>query len=344
MKKLILSILAIAILFTSCGEDPVEEKGGEIGNNILTGSISGTVDLDASIAYELPGTLIVPSGATLNIPAGTKITATGFGTTTYIGVLKGGTINISGTAANPVVMQSSSGESGSWGGLTICGDAETTSGVDATAEVGGFIYGGTTSADDSGTIKYLVLKDGGAAINADSEYNGLSLYAVGSGTTIENLAIINGNDDGVEFFGGSVSVTNLYLENNRDDSIDWTEGWNGTVTNTYVNNSVDTSTVVEADGANGNPSLVNLTAVGLSGDTALQFKKTSGATITGLNLSSNFGTDLDLVGAGSLSDVQINGADALISETLNEEDMTYTLDSSVKSATVVDITIFDWAQ
>ena len=344
MKKLVLSIFTIATLFTSCGEDPVDGPDVETGNNILTGSISGTVDLDASIAYELPGTLIVPSGATLNIPAGTKITATGFGTTTYIGVLKGGTININGTESNPVVMESNSGESGSWGGLTICGDAETTSGVDATAEVGGFTYGGTTPTDSSGSISYLVLKDGGAAINADSEYNGLSLYAVGSGTTIANVAIINGNDDGVEFFGGSVSVTNLYLENNRDDSIDWTEGWNGTVTNTYVNNSVDTSTVVEADGANGNPTIVNLTAIGISGDTALQFKKTSGATISGLNLSSNFGTDLDLVGAGSLTDVLINGAPALISATLNDTDLTYTLDASVKSATAVDITLFNWAQ
>lgn len=343
MKKLILSVFAAAALFTSCNEK-TDGPDVETGDNILAGSISGTVTLDASIAYELPGTLIVPSGATLNIPAGTQITATGFGTTTYIAVLKGGTINVNGTASDPVVMKSESGDAGSWGGLTICGDAITSSGTDATAEVGGFIYGGSDSEDNSGSLRYLVLKDGGASINADSQYNGLSLYAVGSKTIIENIAIINGEDDGVEFFGGSVSVTNLYLENNRDDSIDWTEGWNGTVTNAYVNNSIDTSTVIEADGPNGNPTIENLTAIGLSGDTALQFKKTSGATITGLNLSSNFGTDLDLVGAGSLSDVVINGAAALVSATLSATDLTYTLDASVKSATVVDVTLFDWAK
>ena len=47
---------------------------------------------------------------------------------------------------------------GDWGGLTICGKATTTAGVDATAEVGGFVYGGTTDNDNSGSIKNLLLK------------------------------------------------------------------------------------------------------------------------------------------------------------------------------------------
>ena len=84
---------------------------------------------------------IIESGATLTIPAGTNIQAVNGGTSVYIAVLKGGKIDIQGTESNPVYMSSASGNSGDWGGLTICGDATTTAGIDAEAEVGGFIYG-----------------------------------------------------------------------------------------------------------------------------------------------------------------------------------------------------------
>ena len=174
-------------------------------------------------------------------------------------------------------MSSSDAQPGDWGGLTICGKATTTAGVDAEAEVGGFIYGGSDDTDNSGSIKYLVIKGTGAQINADSQYNGVSFYAVGSATTVENVAVINGADDGVEFFGGTVSVKNLFLQNNEDDAIDWTEGWSGTVENAYVEHTVaGFSTVVEGDKVNNNPKFVNLTAVSTVGGTALQFKSVSG--------------------------------------------------------------------
>ena len=77
--------------------------------------------------------------------------------------------------------------------------------------------------------------------------------------------------------------SNLFLENNEDDSIDWTEGWNGTVNNAYISHTIaGFSTVFEGDKDNGNPKFNNITAVSTVGGTALQFKKESGATITGL--------------------------------------------------------------
>ena len=196
---------------------------------------------------------------------------------------------------------------GEWGGLVILGDAETTAGTDATAEVGGLIYGGSNNADNSGSIEYLIIEQSGAQINADSQYNGLTLYAVGSGTTIDNVAILNGTDDGIEFFGGSVNASNVYVENLEDDAIDWTEGWNGTLTNTYVLHSEgDFSTAIEADGVNNNPTIVNFTAVSQTGGKALQFKAQSGATITGLSLN-GYETSLDFSDNGPLANVSING-------------------------------------
>ena len=304
--------------------------------SVLPESIDNDLSLDANTEYVISSVVSVEEGATLTIPAGTKITArsddNASGTNIYIVVQKGGMIDIQGTESNPVVMSSTSGTAGSWGGLVIAGKAITTEGIDATAEVGGIIYGGDNASDNSGSISYLILSDAGAQINAESQYNGLSLYAVGSGTTIENVAILNGKDDGVEFFGGSASITNLYLKDNEDDAVDWTEGWDGKITNTYVLHTIENfSTAIEADGVNNMPTIENFTAVSQTGGTALQFKKQSGATITGLSLS-GYETILDITETGrtDLSGIQIEGADA-------------TLDTSFDVDATVDVSTFDWA-
>jgi hypothetical protein len=309
-------------------------------SSVLQGTISGTVTLDPAISYKLNSAYIVASGAKLVIPAGTKITARDGGTGVYIAVLKGGQIEIDGTSENPVVISSANAGAGDWGGLTICGDATTSAGVDAEAEVGGFIYGGTNDADDSGHIKYLVIKGTGAQINSESQYNGVSLYAVGNNTELENIAIINGADDGIEFFGGTAVATNLYLENNDDDSIDWTEEWNGSVTNAYISNTEPGfSTVFEGDKENANPTFTNITAVSTVGGIALQFKKTSGGTITGLSLV-GYDVDLDMKDGGALSNVMIDGVSA--DATLNAGETTkYTLNSG-KTSTALDITSWVW--
>ena len=284
------------------------------GDVILAGNITSDVTLDATKSYLLTSSYIVESGAKLTIPAGTQIKAVAGGADVYIAVLKGAQIDIQGTDSEPVVMSSASAEAGDWGGLTICGKATTTAGIDAEAEVGGFIYGGTEDADNSGSIEYLVMKGTGAQINTESQYNGISLYAVGSGTVIENVSVINGADDGVEFFGGTVSVKNIYLENNEDDSIDWTEGWNGTVENAYIKHTIaGFSTALEGDKDNNNPKFINLTAVSTVGGTALQFKKQSGGTITGLSLD-GYDKNIDMKDGGDLSNVQIDGQDASTTE------------------------------
>ncbi len=308
--------------------------------SILQGAVTGNVTLDASVNYILNSSYIVQNSGKLTIPAGTKITARDGGTGVYIAVLQGGEIDIQGTASNPVVMASANAQGGDWGGLTICGNATTTAGVGAIAEVGGFVYGGIQDNDNSGSIAYLVLKGTGAQINSESQYNGLSLYAVGSATTIENVSVINGSDDGVEFFGGTVSASNLYLENNDDDSIDWTEGWNGTITNVYISHTVaGFSTVFEGDKDNGNPKFNNVTAISTVGGTALQFKKQSGGTITGLHLT-GYDVDIDMKDGGALANVQIEGANA-DATLISGETKKYTLNSG-KDATALDISGWTW--
>lgn len=353
MKKLSLKLFSVAFAFaaislTSCDSedpDPIEKAEEEVIENLDSGIMNGTLEedytLDASTIYNLTGQFIVAEGAVLNIPAGTKILADNGGTEVYIAVLQGGEININGNASNPVIMSSADGNPGDWGGLTLCGKATTTAGVDAQAEVGGFIYGGTEDSDSSGIVRYLQIVGTGAQINTESQYNGVSFYAVGSGTLVDNVAVINGSDDGVEFFGGTVEVSNLYLENNDDDAIDWTEGWNGSVTNAYISHTVaGFSTVFEGDKDNGNPTFTNITAISTVGGTALQFKKTSGGTIANLHLT-GYAVDLDMKDAGDLSNVQIEGNDPDAS-LISEETSKYTLNSG-KDATPIDAnTSFSW--
>ncbi|MEH6680634.1 MAG: hypothetical protein V7724_08815 [Sediminicola sp.] len=305
----------------------------EVESTVLEGDITSDLTLNPDITYFLPGRFSVETGATLTIPAGTQIIANadrGAETETYIVIQKGAKIDIQGTETAPVIMTSTNETAGDWGGLVILGDATTTAGVDAIAEVGGLIYGGNNDADDSGSINYLIINYAGAQIDAESQYNGLTLYAVGSETSISNVAMLNGTDDGVEFFGGTVNVENIYLENNEDDAVDWTEGWNGTVTNTYVLHTKEGfSTAIEADKVNGNPQFINFTAISTVGGTALQFKLESGATITNLYLE-GYDTNIDMANGGPLANVQIDGAAAV-------EDVEY------NTGTQVDVTMFDWA-
>ncbi len=336
-KLAVTSIAALSLIFaTSCGsDDDGTTTVDPASKEELKGNLTEDLTLDATIAYKLTGTYTVKSGNKLTIPAGTVITANSdagsSATNIFIVIEQGAEIEINGTASLPVIMKSSDEKAGDWGGLVICGEATTTEGIDAIAEVGGLIYGGTNDADNSGKINYLIIKHAGAQINAESQFNGLTLYSVGSGTSISNVAILDGKDDGVEFFGGTVSATNLYFENNDDDSVDWTEGWNGTITNTYVLHTIEGfSTAIEADGENKNPKVVNFTAVSTTGGTALQFKKESGATITGLSLT-GYDTSVDFKDDGAASNVKIEGEDA-------NSDLNYT------NPATVDVTLFDWVK
>lgn len=331
LRKLLSLTIVVSLLLTSCDND--DDGGGDGGptgpETTLSGAITADRTLDPSAQYTIANIVSVLSGVTLTIPAGTEIVSN-VGADNYLVVLQGGKIDIQGTAANPVVMRAN-GNAGEWGGLVVCGNAITTDGVNATAEVGQLSYGGSDSADNSGNIDYLIIRDAGAQINADAQFNGLSLYAVGSGTSIDNVAIINGTDDGIEFYGGSVSPNNIYLENNEDDAVDWTEGWNGTLTNTYVANTISNfSTVIEADGVNNNPTLVNFTAISSNGGNAIQIKNDSGATIIGLTLT-GFETSLDFRDAAPISNLQIDGADADVAS------------DAVFSSSSTNASLFAWA-
>jgi hypothetical protein len=278
-KLFSISLLA-SLLFTSCSISNDEETPTStfvVNPNDFKGTITdGEVSLSANTVYSLTGRLQVNDGASLIIPAGTVIRGVG-GTSAYIAVAQGGKIFVNGTATNPVVMTSASAtpQPGNWGGLVICGKApiNRVSGGTSTAqsEVADLTYGGTIANDNSGSIRYLRIEYAGAAFNTEKEFNGVSLFGVGSATTFENVQTFHGADDGFEFFGGTVNTSNLVSIGNEDDQFDWTEGWNGTNTNWYGKLAFGKGNRgIEADNfelgfANtpvSNPTINNLTLVG----------------------------------------------------------------------------------
>ena len=250
MKRLFLSSLAIAaLLVASCNsDDDTPTTGGPTLDGIiatqndndlivtdLKGDITGNITLAANKAWNLTGALAVKDGATLTIEAGTTIKANAGGTNVFIVVEQGGKIIADGTAASPIKITSNAGNPrpGDWGGLLINGKAPISGGGTSTTEVLPLQYGGTNAADNSGILDYVTLEYTGARINGEKEFNGLTLYAVGSGTTISNIAILESDDDTIEFFGGSVNVSNILLINAKDDMFDYTQGYTGSATNIY---------------------------------------------------------------------------------------------------------------
>ncbi|HLW63243.1 MAG TPA: hypothetical protein VKY33_07550 [Flavobacterium sp.] len=295
MKKPILKLFSLALLSlafattTSCDSDdntPDQDQNDgsfKVERNNLTGEIkSGQHVTLTDGTYKLTGKLIVGDGAKLTIKAGVKIEATAlesgqFEAVRYIAVGQGGQIFVEGTASNPVIMTAEQHVPGSWGGLVICGKAPINKGETATAEVSELTYGGSAVNDNSGSIKYLRIEYSGYSYNADKEFNGLSMFGVGKGTTIEYVQIHEGSDDGFEWFGGTVDSRFLVVTNFAnevaDDLFDWTEGWNGTGENWYGIRTNDGNRGIEADNNSNNhlatpisnPTIKNLTLIGNNG-------------------------------------------------------------------------------
>ncbi|QTE24131.1 hypothetical protein [Polaribacter cellanae] len=265
MKKSILSIVAIAsLVFASCSlsdDDNTPVTGGDVTPQNLAGNLTSDLTLKSGIAHNLTGALLVKDGATLTIEAGTTINALAGGTDVYILVEKGGKLIADGTAANPIKFTSSATnpKAGDWGGIILNGKAplsrQTGAESNAATEVkNSILFGGSVAADNSGIINYVILEYTGARIDDEAEHNGLTLNGVGSGTTLSNIAILNGDDDGIEFFGGTVNASNILVVNAKDDMFDFTQGYVGTCTNLYGIREAGYSAVtkdprgIEADG------------------------------------------------------------------------------------------------
>ncbi|MBT8264849.1 MAG: multidrug transporter [Muriicola sp.] len=332
MKNKFLLIGMIASLVIACESDDTADiiitdnsvinnttnnEGGNEEPGATTVNLSGVyledLTLDAANDYIITGPVLMSAGTTLTIPAGLTVRAQPVGVNAYIAIQQGAQINAVGTSTDPIILTSnaSSPSSGDWGGLVICGSAPINSTIDgstdtSTSEVGGLSYGGNTPADDSGSLQYVRIEYAGGAIDGNAELNGLSMYAVGSGTTVDYVEIFEGSDDGIEFFGGTVNANHIVVVNAEDDSIDWTEGYTGTLTDVYIQHGTSHDKAFECDGYNtdfsneagyfSGPTVTNVTVIGANdGSEAVRLRAGTQGLFTNMVLT-DFDEAFDLDG------------------------------------------------
>lgn len=252
---------------------------GTTSNIVVSTNITTNTIWTKDHIYELAGRITVVNGATLMIEAGTIIkgqAGTGANATSLL-IARGAKLFAVGSSSAPIIFTSVADEitmeqvaagnfaspnlsttvQGLWGGVIILGKAPISASASEiqiegipTTDANG-LYGGTDITDNSGVLKYVSIRHGGANIGNGNEINGLTLGGVGSATVIENVEIVGNQDDGVEFFGGSVNITNLLVLNSGDDAIDTDQAWSGTLDNFIVICGSATDHALEIDGPEG---------------------------------------------------------------------------------------------
>ena len=243
------------------------DKKGYLGEVLVTADITANTTWTADKTYVLNKSIFVKNGATLTIEPGTRILgANAAGTDgvldtaddTYgsLVVARGAKLMAEGTAEAPIVftayeevhgidgnpmtqLDPAQGDGAFWGGIILLGDAPINFYVGGTNanenSIEGFpggsssdiLYGGSDSAGNSGTLKYVSIRFGGYVYTSGKEINGLTLGGVGNGTTIENVEVVSNTDDGVEIFGGTVNTKRIAVAFCQDDSFDLDEGHSG---------------------------------------------------------------------------------------------------------------------
>lgn len=253
----------------SCTYDP------SAGTNEISksGMITADETWTAGNVYILNQKVVVASGVTLTIEAGTIIKGSeGTGSlASALVVAQGAKLNAVGTASQPIIFTSvldnikpgeltgtnlDKDDKGLWGGVLILGYAPISAADgDVLSQIEGIpagesfgAYGGSNAADNSGTLAYISIRHGGALIGANNEINGLTLGGVGSGTSIANIEIVANLDDGIEFFGGTVNVTNVLVGYTGDDGLDIDQNYAGTIDGFVVLTDANSDKGLEVDG------------------------------------------------------------------------------------------------
>jgi len=266
---------AFIVVFSACNDDDDDNNNNNNDNTsgiIVSDNISQNTTWTTGNTYVLAGRISVLSGVTLTIQPGVIIkgqAGTGANATALL-IARGGKIMAEGTESQPIIFTSVADEiepgqiaspnldpdlNGLWGGLIVLGNAPISADV-SPLQIEGIppsdpngLYGGDNATDNSGVIRYVSIRHGGANIGEGNEINGLTLGGVGSETVIENVEIVSNQDDGIEWFGGTVNVMNAIVWNTGDDAIDTDQSWGGTLDNFIVVNPGDEC--FELDGPEG---------------------------------------------------------------------------------------------
>ncbi|HEY0044852.1 MAG TPA: hypothetical protein VGB62_09910 [Allosphingosinicella sp.] len=249
-------------------------------------SLAGRVQVGTDAGGD-PGNPL-PGAQTGQLTIDPGVTLFGSGGLDFLIVNRGSQIFAEGTANSPIVFTSrqniegtaTDNSIGQFGGVVILGRAPIQrcnqpnvagGSVNCQSQVEGTtgLYGGASTADNSGRIRYVQIRYPGFEVSAGNELNGLTLAGVGSGSTLDHIQIHNSSDDGIEWFGGTVNGRYIVITGADDDSLDTDFGYKGANQFVIVNQrATGGDRIVEADTpGNGNstprsyPKFANVTAI-----------------------------------------------------------------------------------
>ena len=248
--------------------------------------------------YVLDGPVFLEEGGRLNIEAGTVVRGMpnqGDVASALI-ITRGATIYAEGTADNPVIFTAedddindpgdfTAEDRGEWGGLIILGRATVArpggmDNIEGLTVEDRTAFGGGDNPDDednSGVLRYVSIRHGGAALAPGDEINGLTLGGVGSATEIDYVEVFANFDDGIEWFGGTVNVKHASVAFCGDDAYDYDFGYRGKGQFWFSLQGADdpTGRAGEHDGANpdnqapfSQPTIYNATYIGTGDELA----------------------------------------------------------------------------
>ena len=207
----------------------------------VTSNITTNTRWTAGNTYYLKGQIYVKNNATLTIDPGVVVRGDASVAGAALIITKGAKLIAEGTATSPIVFTSDKAvgarTKGDWGGIILLGKGafninsgvNNIEGILASADTQ---YGGgltPDNADNSGSLKYLRIEFAGYNYGTNQEINGLTLGAVGSGTTIDYVQVSHCNDDSFEWFGGAVNCKHLVAFRGLDDDFDTDNGYSGKV-------------------------------------------------------------------------------------------------------------------
>jgi PKD repeat protein len=232
------------------GVVPTATGGNE---NVRSNYIKWTNDF----IWQIDGRTFVNEGDTLEIEPGTVVKGISNRDPTNASVLvvaRGATIIADGnpgssdpSQADPIIFTAEEDDvddlddvgrdlEATWGGVIILGNgpknfpgSRNVEGIPSDVSRASFGSSSPDPNDDSGIFRFVSIRYGGVAIGAGNEINGLTMGAVGAGTTIEFVEVFNNLDDGLEWFGGNVNARYLVSSRNGDDSFDIDQGFSGTL-------------------------------------------------------------------------------------------------------------------
>lgn len=221
-----------------------------------SGNIGASETWAANFAHFISAPTNVFAPATLTIQPGAIVLGSQAGQGTLV-IRQGARINANGTADLPIIMTSElpvgQRAAGDWGGLVVNGFAPTNQ-QNPAGEGNSGPYGGNDPNDNSGTLRYVRVEYAGILFSDQNELNGIALQGVGRGTTIDHIQVHLGQDDGLEFFGGTADAKYVLITGANDDSLDWTFGWQGRMQYVVVvQNAGNEDRAIEADNFESNP-------------------------------------------------------------------------------------------